>query len=93
MTRLASRPNSGWLSARPGGRRENGSGRRNSRQRKPPDAGRSRRLIVVGRPGSMESPLRFVVGIAGRVRLQPEFLTNVGILLGVERSPVLGEQA
>jgi hypothetical protein len=37
--------------------------------------------------------LRFVPGIAGVVRFQPEFLANVGILLGVERSPVLGEQA
>jgi hypothetical protein len=37
--------------------------------------------------------LRFVLGIAGRVRFQPEFLANVGILLGVERAPVLGEQA
>ena len=45
------------------------------------------------RMASVESPLRFVVGNAGWVRLQPKFLTNVGILLGVERSPVLGEQA
>jgi hypothetical protein len=53
----------------------------------------ARRFIVIGRPGGVESLLRFVVGIAGRVRLQPEFVANVGILLGVERSPVLGEQA
>jgi hypothetical protein len=37
--------------------------------------------------------LRFVPGIVGRVRLQPEFLANVAILLGVERAPVLGEEA
>ena len=37
--------------------------------------------------------LRSVSGIGGWVRLQPEFLANVAILLGVERAPVLGEQA
>jgi hypothetical protein len=37
--------------------------------------------------------LRFVPGIPSWVRLQPEFVANVAILLGIERAPVLGKQA
>ena len=70
--------------------------RERQRQAAKPQPARRRQIAPAhcGRPTRQRGiPLRFVVGIAGWIRLQPEFLTNVGILLGIERSPILSEQA